>query len=68
MSFNSSTPDSAKSKIDKQTASQKITAQQLSSEWSHFKVLSTESKVRKLCITQGLPLGVKELNKALLCV
>ena len=27
------------------------TAQQLSNEWSHFRVLSIESKVRKLCFT-----------------
>ena len=35
------------------------TAQQLSNEWLHFRVLSIESKVRKLCITQGFILGVK---------
>ena len=37
-------------------------AQQLSNELSHFRVLSIESKVRKLCITQGFTLGVKALN------
>ena len=40
------------------------TAQQLSNEWSHFKVLSIESKVRKLCITQGFTLGVKGLTNS----
>ena len=30
-------------------------------EWSHFRGLYMESKVIKLCITQGLSLGVKGL-------
>ena len=30
---------------------------------SHLRVLSTESKVRKLCITQGLTLGDKGLKR-----
>ena len=71
------TPDSAKSKVDKffkmtnwgklnNTAQHskvlfKSTVQQFSNEWSHFSVLSVESKVRKLCIIQGLTLGVKGL-------
>ena len=38
------------------------TAQQLANEWSHFRVLSIESKLRKLCITHGFTLGVKGLN------
>ena len=38
------------------------TAEQLSNEWSHFRVLSIESKVRKLCINQGFTVEVKELN------
>ena len=37
--------------------------QQLCNELSHFRVLSIESKVRKLCITQGFTLGVKMLLK-----
>ena len=46
------------------------TAQQLSNEWSHFMVLSIESKVRKLCITNDLTLAVKGLsiNKSLIFV
>ena len=36
---------------------------ELSNEWSHFRGLSIESKVRKLCITQGFTLGVKGLKK-----
>ena len=46
-------PDIAKSKIHFPTASH---------EWSHFRVLYMESKVRELCITQGFTLGVKELR------
>ena len=34
-----------------------------SNEWSYFGVLPTETKVRKLCITQGLTLEVKGLSK-----
>ena len=37
------------------------TAQQLSNDWSHYRVLSIESNVRKLYITQGFTLGVKAL-------
>ena len=59
--INPFSPDSAKSKIhnyklgkiDKQTAPRLCTAQQFSNEWSHFRVLSIESKARELCITQG---------------
>ena len=36
-------------------------AQELSNEWSHFRVLPIESKVRKLCMTQCFTLGVKGL-------
>ena len=36
-------------KIEKQTAPQYYTAQWLSDEWYYCRVLSTESKVRKLC-------------------
>ena len=57
--LNPFTPDSAKSIIEKQTAAQESTACQLSNEWSHFRVLSIESNVRKLCITQAFTLGVK---------
>ena len=34
-------------------------AHQLSNEWSHIRVLSMESKVRKVCVTQGFILGMK---------
>ena len=62
-------PDIAKSKIGNgfqnyklgQIEKQTHTAQLLSNEWSHFRVLSIESKVRKLCITQRFTLGVKWL-------
>ena len=53
------------SKIEKQTATQLSTVQQHSNEWSHFMVLSLESKVRKLCNTQRVTLGVKRLENAL---
>ena len=46
------------------TTLQQSIAQQLSNEWSHFRVLSNESKVRKLCITQGFTLGVKGLTNS----
>ena len=71
--FNPFTLDSVKSKTDKcfkitnwvkmknKQHHSKVTAQQLSNEWSHFMVLSIESKARKLCITQGFTLGVKGL-------
>ena len=49
-------------KIDKQTAPQSSTAQQLSSEWSLFKVLSIESNVTNLSITQGFTPGIKGLT------
>ena len=51
-------------KIERQTVPQLSTAQQLSNEWSHFRVLYMVSKVRKLCITQGFPLGVKRLTNS----
>ena len=35
--------------------------QQLSNEWSDLRVLSIESKADKLCITQGLTLGIKRV-------
>ena len=69
--MNPFTLDSAKSKIDKfpkitnwvKLKTNSSTAEQLSNEWSHFGVLSIESKVRKLCITQGFTLpGVKGLR------
>ena len=36
---------------------------QLSNEWSHFGVLPIESKVRKICISQGFTLGVRVYKK-----
>ena len=39
-------------------------AEQLSNEWSHLRVLYMESKVRKLCITQGFTLGTKGLTNS----
>ena len=51
-------------KIEKQTVSQSGTAEQLSNEWAHFRVLTIESKVRKLCITQGFTLGVRGLTNS----
>ena len=62
--LNPYTPDSAKSKlftkinyklgkIEKQTPPHYSAAQQLSKKCSHFRVLSLESKVIKLCITKG---------------
>ena len=50
------TPDSGKSKINtnsKLTNKQHHSKVHFSNEWSHFWVLSIESKVRTLCITQG---------------
>ena len=38
-------------------------SQQLSSKWSHLRVLSIESKVSKLCITQGFTLEVSGLSR-----
>ena len=46
----------------KQTALQQSTAQQLSNEWSYFRVLSIESKVRQFCITLSLNLRMKGLK------
>ena len=69
--FNPVTPDSAKSKIDQffkitnwvklknKQHHRKNFAQPFCNEWSHFRRLSIDSKVRKLCFTQGLTLGVK---------
>ena len=68
------TSDSATSKINKfseitnwvnkQLHSNLSTAQQLSKEWSHFRVLYMESKVTTLCITQGFILEVKGLTNS----
>ena len=52
-------PDSAKPKITNWVK----TAQLLSNEWLHFRVLSVEAKVRKLCITQCFTLGVRGDNQ-----
>ena len=60
MEVNPFTPDIA---IPKLLNFPKLQTQQLSNEWSHFRVLYMESKVRKLCITQGFTLGVKGLKK-----
>ena len=67
--LNPFTPNSAKSKIcyklgkiEQQIAPMQSTAQQLSNLWSHFRALYIESKVRKLCITQGFILGVDGLT------
>ena len=57
------TPDRAKSKIDKSFKIRnwvKLKNKQPSNEWSHFRVLSIESKVRKLCSTQGFTLGANK--------
>ena len=70
LALNPLIPDSAKSKSDKFQKLdnwgklKKSTAQQLSNEWSHFRILSLESKLRKLCITQGFTLGVKGLTNS----
>ena len=53
------TLDSTKPKIDKLS---KITNWAKSNEWSHYRVLAIELKARKICITQGLTLGVKGLK------
>ena len=57
------TPDSAKSKTDKiSKITNSITVEYCSTaEWSHFMVMSVESKVRKLCITKGFILDAKGL-------
>ena len=65
-------PNTAKSKIDKfsnftnlvklKNKRHESTAQQLSNEWSHLRVLSIESNVRRLYITQGFTLGGKGLT------
>ena len=68
--FNPFTIVSDQSKIDKfpKTTNcvklKRSAAQQLSNEWSDLRVLSIESKVRKLCITQGFTLGVKGLTNS----
>ena len=61
--FNPYIPDSAKSKT---VTFSKITnwGKYNANEWSHFRVLYMESKVRKLCITQGFTLGVKGLTNS----
>ena len=70
------TPDSDKSKIDnffqnyklgtiKKNSTTVKYCSTASNEWSHFRVLSIESEVRKLCIMQGFTLGVKGLTLTL---
>ena len=46
----------------KETVPHESTAQQLSFEWSHTGVSSTDAKVQPHTLIQGLTLGVKGLN------
>ena len=64
--INPFTNDSAKSKTDKfyQNYKPGTIDQQFPNEWLHFRVLSIESKLRKLCIAKDFTLGAKGLKVA----